>query len=217
MIKFTPTPVLTLMSIMIFCNLSVGQNGWNKDERNNLYSDCMAYSGRFKNITPEQRESVCLCYLDEITKKYDKNDYQARIEIEMKRIREASLSQCSKNIGVDLSVREATTESGFSKDKPVKEALLGTWRTDKGETIEFREDGRFSQINPKGIMSAGEWFLDEEGTLTLVTEKRRTQMITNKELIDRVPQTYDVNSFSRSFLKFTNRTRGETIQANRIK
>ena len=63
----------------------------------------MGYIGKYQNLSTEQKESISLCYLDEITKKYTKKDYQNKIDIEIKKIRETTLTLCSKNIGIELS------------------------------------------------------------------------------------------------------------------
>ena len=132
------------ITILILCSVIIKLNGqtsnWTKDDRNNLYSDCMSYATKYKSISGEQKESICLCYLEETTKKYIKTDFEAKIDIEIKRIKEAQLTQCSKNIGVDLLV-ESKVE--VLKDEPkelpraeipkgfiTKAILVGKWKTD---------------------------------------------------------------------------------------
>lgn len=61
------------ISLIILCLVTIKINSqttnWTKDDRNNLYSDCMSYSTKYKNLSGEQKESICLCYLEETTKK----------------------------------------------------------------------------------------------------------------------------------------------------
>lgn len=57
---------------------------WSKEDRNNLYSECYNSISKF-NITSEQKESLSLCYLEEITKSFTKREYQSKIEIEIKK------------------------------------------------------------------------------------------------------------------------------------
>ncbi len=94
--------LLILLSIAV--KITAQTANWTKDDRNNLYSDCMSYATKYKSISSEQKESICLCYLEETTKKYIKSDFEAKIDIEIKRIKEAMLTQCAKNIGVELTL-----------------------------------------------------------------------------------------------------------------
>lgn len=202
---------------------------WTKDDRNNLYSDCMSYSTKFKSISGEQKESICLCYLEETTKKYIKSDFEAKIDIEIKRIKEAMLTQCAKNIGVELNsqTKEETVVKEEVKEQPkaektksiiAKENLIGKWKTDKGNFIEFKDGGKYSETLLSGNIISGDWFLDENGTLTINTEYHYQQLITKKEKVDRFSYKYDVEHFSKDFLKYTKEGGlGETIQANRVK
>jgi hypothetical protein len=44
------------------------------------------------------RESLCLCYIDELSKKYSKDEYQAKIEAELKRISDATITPTARGI-----------------------------------------------------------------------------------------------------------------------
>lgn len=92
---------------LIFCFLFFAgyinaQLEWTKDDRNNLYNDYLSLLTNYRNLTPEQKESIALCCLDGTTAKYAKKDFVSKIEIEIKRIHEAQVTQCAKNIGVEL-------------------------------------------------------------------------------------------------------------------
>ena len=88
------TVIITLAATILFALTSKSQtSNWSKDDRNNLYEDCISYTTKYKTINNDQKESLCLCYLDETTKKYTKSDFEAKIEIEVKRIKEALLTQ----------------------------------------------------------------------------------------------------------------------------
>jgi hypothetical protein len=208
-------------------------SNWTKDDRNNLYSDCMSYSTKYKNLSGEQKESICLCYLEETTKKYIKTDFESKIDIEIKRIKDAMLTQCAKNLGLELNTqakeeskeiikieKEIITEKkediSSQKNTPTVEVLIGRWKTDKGSTIEFKDGGKFSEINLKGKEYSGDWFLDGK-VLTISLQEGRTQIITKKETTKLTIQKYDFDFFSKDFIKYRKVGIAETIQANRIK
>ena len=181
----------------------------------------MSYITKYKNITNDQKESICLCYLEEVTKKYTKTDFQAKIDIELKRVKEAVISQCAKNLGIDLSTAVKTEEvadkKGTLKNKPKREDLIGKWKTDKGSIMEFKEDGKYAETTVKNVSYSGDWFLDDKGVLTIDSEEHYTQILTKKEKVDRKKSVYDFDNFSTDYLKFTREGLVETIQANRMK
>ena len=226
------------IATLLFCSLIIKINSqsanWTKDDRNNLYSDCMSYTTKYKNLSGEQKESICLCYLEETTKKYVKSDFEAKIEIEIKRLKESMLTQCAKNIGLELTTQvkdenkeipkvekeivvNKKQEVSTEKNTPSIELLIGRWKTDKGSTIEFKDGGKYSETNLKGKEFSGDWFLDGK-VLTISIQEGRTQLITRKETTKLITTKYDFDLFSKDFIKYI-KVGGisETIQANRIK
>lgn len=89
---------------------------WTKDSRNSVYNDLLSELTPFKNITTEQKESICLCGLNDITNKYTMPDYQAKIDAELRRIKSATIGQCSKNIGVELQISQDQDVSVIKED-----------------------------------------------------------------------------------------------------
>ena len=74
---------IILTTTLISANLIVfGQtNTWGKSDRNLIYEECLAHlTTDYKSLSQDQRETISLCYLDEITAKYNKDDYQAKID-----------------------------------------------------------------------------------------------------------------------------------------
>jgi hypothetical protein len=152
---------LMLLCILFMNSYSQTTELWSKLDRNNIYEDCMSYLGKYRNISEEQKESISLCYLDEVTKKYTKQDFQSKIEIEIKRIKEAIINQCTKNLGIDLVseskqepkyetkidtvkiVEQKKEEKVVNKDIITKEMLVGKWKTDNNLIIEFSDNGKF--------------------------------------------------------------------------
>lgn len=101
-----------MRTILFFCValiasttiLKAQETPWTKDARNMVYNELLNELTPYKDLSQEQKESIALCGLDEITKKYSMTNYQSKIEVELKRIKSATIGQCSKNIGVNLEI-----------------------------------------------------------------------------------------------------------------
>ena len=161
MTKFILTTSLTAL---FFTNVN-SQNKWTKDDRNNLYSDCMSNISKYNTATNEQKESVCLCYIDEISKKYPKDEYQSKIDAETKRIREATLTQCSKNTGIELGEKkeepkiEPKVDNKNTETSVTKENLIGHWKDENSEFWLF-ETGDYKMQYNDGKSAKGTWKVD---------------------------------------------------------
>lgn len=102
--------ILIVLITLITSNL-FSQNDWTKTDRNNLYEDLVSEISKYKMLSQEQKESIGLCCLETISSKYSKTEYSNKIDIELKRIKESSIDQCAKNIGLQLKVEETPIES----------------------------------------------------------------------------------------------------------
>lgn len=153
---------------------SQNNSDWTKDDRTGIFDDCITTLTKFKNITQEQKESIALCYLDEVTKKYTKKEYQAKIDIEIKRIQDATILQCSKNIGVDLSIKKEeikpivdTVKKEVAPKKTVNEGnftkddLVGVWK-DNNSKMFFNADGSFIVKMNNGESFGSTYYIDEK-------------------------------------------------------
>jgi len=154
--------LLTFFSIL---KLNAQSNDWTRDDRSNIYNDCMAFIGKYPNLSAEQKESMSICYLDEITKKYTKKDFNNKIDIEIKKIRETTLTLCSKNLGFELSEtkneepkkQESVKES--TSTNPTKEMLTGHWKDENSEFWLF-ETGDYKMQYAFGKTAKGTWKID---------------------------------------------------------
>ena len=219
--------IFTLLISILSLNGFSQSDPWTKTDRTNLYDDCLSYVTKYKNTTADQRESISLCYMDEVTKKYTKADFQTRIEIEVKRIKEAVINQCAKNLGIDLNTTEAKKEEVVIKEEkkevvnnhkyPLKTDLLGKWKTDKGNIVEFKDGGKYNETTIKGVVTPGDWFLDDKGVLTINREYHYVVLLTKKSKVDIIKGVYNIESFSSDFLKYSREGVPETIQANKMK
>jgi len=136
---------LLIISLILSVN-GIAQTGeWKKEDRNALYAECMSLLESHGSLTNEQKESISLCYLEEITKKYTKKDLDAKIDIEIKRIQDAVIVTCAKNIGVNLN--EAPKSSGSKELTLSKEAIIGQWYADGFGKLTFKEDNTYDRQN----------------------------------------------------------------------
>ena len=169
---------IILTTALITANLIVfGQaNTWAKSDRNLIYEECLAHlTTEYRSLTLEQRETISLCYLNEITAKYNKDDYQSKIDAELRRIKSSTIIQCAKNIGADLNKPVAVVEE--KKPEPVKVAenkatrqnLQGHWKDEESEFWLF-ETGDFKMVKMDGSSSKGTWKIDGD-VLTLYHDK----------------------------------------------
>ena len=130
--KITFTLVLL---ILVFS--SSAQNIWTKDDRNNLYQEFMSSVGsKYKNVNAEQKESIALCAMTTTTEKYTKQDFAAKIEIELKRIYESQIGVCAKNIGVELVAINVNEEAQLL---PVSESDDWSKQDKEGLSKNFNE------------------------------------------------------------------------------
>ncbi|MCX7959638.1 MAG: hypothetical protein N3B13_11390, partial [Deltaproteobacteria bacterium] len=78
-----------------------------------------------------------------------RDDFESKIDIEIKRIQQATITQCATNIGVDLSnikvekkqEQKSTTELKLSGFK--KEDFEGVWNFEFGTYTFYSVDGEF--------------------------------------------------------------------------
>lgn len=152
-----------IIVFFISYNMSFAQGvTWGKSDRDNVYNDCMAYlSSNYKHLSSDQKETISLCFLDQVTSKYNRDAYQAKIEAELKRLRSATIGECAKTHGVELNTpTETVSPAKAIIDVPTKENLVGHWK-EKSEDREFELSsmGTFTMVN-EGKRSTGKWQLD---------------------------------------------------------
>jgi hypothetical protein len=237
-----------ILLAFLICTSSTGlfsqSDVWSKSDRNNLFDDCMSFVTKYKKTTNEQRESISLCYIGEVTKKYTKVEFQAMIDIEIKRIKESIINQCAKNLGVELSLvaneenvveqKVADTPKIISKTFPTKSGLIGKWKSVDNAIIEFKEDGSYVKkylthnMHKKrsgeyyfiqNDILTGDWFLDDKGILT-IRENWSEDVGTLRTKIRNFTSTnvYQFLTYSEDYIKYESTTPGsDPIQANKIK
>lgn len=144
--------LISTLNIGIQCVTS-GQNKWSKSDRNILYDNCISIVSKNKELTKEQSESVCLCYIDEVSNKYSSEDYQTKIDIEVKRIQEATIAQCAKNIGIESNFIDETNTTDIII---TKENIKGHWKDDQCE-FWLNDDNTYTMKYMDGKSSRGTW------------------------------------------------------------
>lgn len=170
--------IFTSALIALTPNFTFSQtSSWAKSDRNLLYEECLAHlTTEYKSLSQEQRETMSLCFLDDITSKYTKDDYQAKIDAELRRIKSATILQCAKNIGADLNkpveekkVEKAPEPIKVVENKATRKNLEGHWKDEESEFWLF-ETGDFKMIKMDGSSSKGTWKIDGD-VLTLYHDK----------------------------------------------
>ena len=144
-------------------------NSWQKGEKELIYQECLSHtSNEYKFLSQDQRETISLCYVDEITSKYKKDEYQSLIDAQLKRIKSATIIHCAKNLGLELTapvVEKKEVPVKPVSDKPTKEKLRGHW-SDEESTFWLYETGDFKMNYNDGGDSKGTWKIDGD-VLTL--------------------------------------------------
>jgi hypothetical protein len=111
--------ILTILLLLLVClNLNAQSAEWTKADRNVLFDEYNSFLVQYKNLSQEQRESLSLCCLDETTKGFSKAEYNAKIDIEIKRSKEATIIQCAKNMGIELKKTETEIEKVVAPVEP---------------------------------------------------------------------------------------------------
>jgi hypothetical protein len=112
---------------------------------------------------------MSLCFLNEITAKFNKDEYQAKIDAELRRIKSTTIIQCAKNIGADLTKTQEEMEPVKVENKATKQNLQGHWKDEESEFWLF-EIGDFKMVKMDGSSSKGTWKIDGD-VLTLYHDK----------------------------------------------
>lgn len=161
------------------------------------------------------------------------------IDIEIKRVKDAVINQCAKNLGIELNLELKKEDVVVEKKEvePVKTAtsinvtkdgLIGKWKSANNSIIEFRKDGSYSEKYANSYLvdnypildnlKSGDWFLDDKNTLT-IRENCKTDRGIFKPKIQEYTDTniYKFSSFTKDYIKYERVEPGfDPIQCNRI-
>ena len=137
---------------------------WSRGDRSILYEECMSFlHTKHNDLSQELKETLSLCFMQYISEKYTRDDYHSKIDAELKRIKSAALTECSKNNGIVIDQPKAevkaVTEAKTPEDKPTKENLRGHWKDEESEFWLF-ETGDFKMNRNDGSTSKGSWKID---------------------------------------------------------
>lgn len=201
--------ILSILVLFLLNSVSFGQVGtWGKSDRDNVYNDCMSFLGsNYKHLSNDQKETISLCFLDQVTSKFTKETYQAKIEVELKRLRSATIGECAKTHGIELIMPVVSAEPQKAKsDKPNKDNLTGHWK-EKHEDREFwlNDGGNFTMMY-EGKRSNGTWKIDDD-KLTLYFDR----MFGTKQM------DYEILMFSDDKFVYQSKKNGETYTVSKIK
>jgi hypothetical protein len=214
------------------------ESDWTKEDKSALVKQVMKELEKF-NITQNHKETIALCFVDETCENFTKSQFNNLIQLEMDRYINTTIERCSKKNNIDLNGKP---EKENNPIKFSKSSLFGTWNSDQGFTITFNEDGTFVKIYKTDFIIAsrytrienskitGDWFLDEDGNLTLVENwvELEFKLFKTKRYSYSERSNYRITNLTEDFFKlqFVNgvtccqesgRSQIQSIQANRSK
>ena len=174
--NFKVTKIILLV-ILFFSTLTCFSqvSEWTKDDRNNIYNEYLDALTKYKNITLDQKKSIALDCMKEITKKYTKKDYRDLIDVELERIKEAIINTSSKNVGVSLSEVSKVKEDYSKNDSNTyrEEDFSGMWTCDIGDYTFLAKDKTYTckSSTSRGCMNDRGDFLIKGRGLSLKSNK----------------------------------------------
>lgn len=107
---------LIILIAISYSTISVAQEAsWTKNGSNMVYNELLNELAVYESLNQEQKKSIALCALEEIEKQNKMSVYQEKIDEKQIRIKSSAISQCSKNIGLELGI------GNVEKEKPKTE------------------------------------------------------------------------------------------------
>ncbi len=127
------------------------------------------------------------------------------IEPVLKRLRSATITECSKNLGIDLTAAPSAAPEPKDTDVPTKENLVGHWK-EKSEDREFELSsmGTFTMMN-EGKRMTGKWQVDGM-KLTLFYDR----------LLGAKERVYDIQIYKKDNFLYTS-SKGSYYNVLRVK
>lgn len=154
-----------IIALLVVCfTQSFGQTSWTKESKSNIYSDCQSLLSN-SSASAEQKETVCICFTEEITKKYSRSEIEDKLEVELKRIKKSAVEACAKVNGVELEKQQPKAEPKPEAKTPdannvlSSSAIAGLWEDETGK-IWFYESGDYKHTKVDGNEVKGSWKLD---------------------------------------------------------
>ena len=210
---------------------------WTREDKEQLAKDFNLYIAKYDHLTDDQKETLSLCYISNSTALKTKKEYFDMIQIELNKFKQTSISNCARNNKIDLEKMVETNTNVISKAN-----LIGSWKTDKGTTITFNENGTFLKTFHENILinssynrikdqtTSGDWFMDGSGILTL-TEKWievETKLLKTNLYSNSSKGKFKFESLTKDFFKITliegnaccqeaNEPVSDVTQANKVK
>ena len=143
---------------------------WTKSDKTTIFEDFFSQVAKYNHLNKDQKETIALCALDELTKKYSKFEYQNKIDIEIRRISEATLTHCSKILNISLIAplpvaTDTPKVTTTSSPKKINEGnfttihLIGTWK-DNNSKLYFKEGNSFLIKWDNGESFSSRWWID---------------------------------------------------------
>lgn len=144
---FKLTKIILFLSIFVSSFTCFSQNSeWTKDDRNTIYNEYLDALTKYKNISVDQKKSIALDCMKEITKKYTRKDYRDLIDVELERIQEATINTSAKNVGVSLQteVKAVKEETRNDNNGFREEDFSGMWTSEIGDYTFMAKDKTYT-------------------------------------------------------------------------
>jgi hypothetical protein len=150
---------------------------WTKSDKTTIFEDFFSQVAKYSHLNKDQKETIALCALDELIKKYSKFEYQNKIDIEIRRINEATLTHCSKILNISLTpptpvVTDTPKVIATANPRKINEGnftsahLIGTWK-DNNSKLYFKEGNSFLMKWDNGESFSSKWWIDPNKNIVI--------------------------------------------------
>ena len=229
----------------LFLN-SQTNNSWSVVEKNSVFTNCLFFAEKYysERFNIDDFPEICACVLKNTIQTFKEEDYKSQIVIEVNKFQDNMFRACSNTpFGIkstkEIKKTEPIIDIGRLTNSSIikyRKDLYGTWVSDLGSTIIFNENGNYSETkpaslaNPKETLKNGNWFIDEDGILTLNfnTIVKSEKLLKNFWYVitfnpekrfeeKQIHKKHYFLSATSNFIKYKESDGNIIIQANRIK
>lgn len=114
--------ILLFVSIITYSLMTNAQNGWQKNDRQNVMDEGVSLLSKYNDIPSDKKQIIGKCYLDAITMTYNLEKYKNLIEYELRDLQKTQITKCAKEIGIDLSETKQEVKEEVVKEEWTKES-----------------------------------------------------------------------------------------------
>lgn len=192
-----PNSMKKIVLLICICGgalICIAQNGWQKNDNENLWGEGLSLLSKYQQIPKEKKEIIAGCYLDKITATYSLEAYKNLIDYRSRTLQKETITKCAKDIGFDLDEpKEAEKKpepKSESTEYPKKENLIGHWEDEDNE-FWLNESGDFKRYNVEGKTLIGTWKVDGNIFSTIIRGRETNYKVLSFNKTSFVYQTID--------------------------